>query len=63
MKIFSIWNKRSTKVYDFYYYPKLWKKMRMSSNGAKKGIDKNYDFQIWFLGFCFNYVNFEYNKK
>lgn len=38
-------------------------KLQWRNNGAIKGIDKCYDLNIYFLGICFTYTNFKYNKN
>jgi len=45
------------------FLPQHWNKIQWKSNGAKKGIDKCYDLNIYILGLFFSYINFDYNEK
>lgn len=51
-----------SRVICFNFHPQHWRLIHCKSNGAKKGIDKCYDFNIHFLGFFFSYTNFDYNE-
>ena len=44
------------------FLPQHFTKIHCKSNGAKKGIDKCYDFNIHFVGLFFSYTNFDYNE-
>ena len=44
------------------FLPQHWNKAQWKSNGAKKGIDKCYDLNIYMLGLFFSYTNFDYNE-
>lgn len=56
--------KYCSKCISFNFYPQHWRILRISTNGARKGVkeDTCLDFQIWCLGFRFNYVNWDYNR-
>jgi hypothetical protein len=45
------------------FLPKHLCKLRCKSNGAIKGKDKCYDYNINLIGFFFSYTNFDYNEK
>lgn len=69
MKIIDIWWKSrkckeefEDRHFTIYFYPHLWKKLCIRTNGAVKGVDKNYNWHLWILGFHFDYVDFNYNK-
>lgn len=69
---FTIWfnkKKGANKIYlskciSIHFHYNHWKVLRASTNGAKKGILKHncLDAQLWALGFCFNYVDWDYNN-
>jgi hypothetical protein len=44
------------------FLPQHWNKARCESNGAIKGKDKCYDYNINILGLFFSYTNFDYNE-
>lgn len=67
----EIWFNRKNKRLKYYrsklitlkFYPHCWKLLMCESNGAKKGFDKCYDFNIHFLGFLLSYTNFDYSTN
>lgn len=69
MKIISFWwkskkcnEKFEDSNFSIYFYSHLWWKFGVHTNGAVKGVDKNYNWSFWILGLRFDYVNFNYNK-
>lgn len=70
MTILDIWwrSKNSMGLIDdkhftITFYRHLWKKFGVRTNGARPGIDKNYNWHFWILGLHFDYVNFNYKGK
>lgn len=43
------------------FHPQHWRMIKAFNNGAKKGKDKCYDLNIYFLGIFFSYTNYDYN--
>lgn len=69
MKIIDIWwkskkctDKFEDRNFSIYFYPFLWKQFGFRTNGATKGVDKNYNWHFWILGLHFDYVDFNYNR-
>jgi len=59
--------KNGVKVYcsksiSFSFYPKHWRLVNFSSNGATKN-DSCYNYNIHFLGVFLSYTNWDYNKS
>tara|TARA_R110000787_G_scaffold274050_1_gene381944 strand:- start:355 stop:558 length:204 start_codon:yes stop_codon:yes gene_type:complete len=52
----------NSRLVSFRFLPKHWNKAKCKSNGAKKGVDKCYDLNIYILGLFFSYTNFDYNE-
>lgn len=50
------------KHFSITFYSNLMHKFGITTNGAKRYVDKHLDFKIWIFGLCINYVDFEYNK-
>lgn len=51
-----------TKIFTISFYPQHWKIFGLNHNGAVKGKDRCLDVSFWVLGFCFNFVNWNYDK-
>lgn len=61
------WRSDKTNIYcdknfSIIFYKNLINKFGITSNNAKRYIDKNLDIKIWIFGLCINYVNFSYDK-
>lgn len=50
------------KNFSITFHKNLIHKFCITTNNAKKYIDKNLDFKIWIFGLCINYVDFSYDK-
>jgi len=57
------WYNKGNNCISLYYYIQHWKLVSIGTNGAIKGRDKCYDFNIHFLGFHFSYTNFNFSPK
>lgn len=70
MKLFEKWFKKRinkenvyySRVVSLFFYKQHFKNIGIFNNGAIKGVDRCFDFSIWFLGFNFNYTDFDYDK-
>ena len=54
------WYNKGNNLIGLRFYPQHFKMISCSTNGAIKGRDKCYDFNLWFLGVHFSYTNFNY---
>lgn len=56
--------KYCSKSFSINFYPQHWRILRITTNGARKGVkeDTCLDVQFWILGFQFNYINWDYNR-
>mgnify|MGYP003587063433 CR=1 FL=1 len=57
------WYNKGNNLISFNYYPQHFKILSCKTNGAVKGSDNCYDFNLWFLGVHFSYTNFNYFEK
>ena len=66
----NIWFNKKNNGFKNYYsklvsiniLPQHRKTFTFKSNGAIKGIDKCYDYNICFYGLMISYTNFDYNQ-
>lgn len=54
---------KTQRLISLRFMPKYLFRFHCSNNGAKKGIDNCYDFNMHFFGIWFSYTNFDYNKN
>ena len=55
----------NSKLIIITYIPKHWKLCQWKTNGALKGVKEHrcYDLNIYFLGICFSYTNWDFNYE
>lgn len=52
------WYNKGNSLISIRFYPQHFRLISCSTNGAVRGRDKCYDFNLWFLGIHFSYTNF-----
>jgi hypothetical protein len=51
----------NSKLISINFIPKHFKTFSSKTNGAIKGVDKCFDYNLCFYGLMFSYTNFDYN--
>jgi len=59
----TYWYNKGNNSISLRYLPQHFKLVNCSTNGAVKGVDSCFDFNLHFLGVFFSYTNWNYSPK
>lgn len=59
----TYWYNKGNNCLTLEYYPQHFKIVSCKNNGAVKGKDSCYDFNLWFLGLHFSYTDFNFLRE